>query len=44
MAFMRLLAVLHDELHELVEAEELVLGGELLAVVVAVEVLHGRGL
>jgi hypothetical protein len=35
-----LLAVLHDELHELVEAEELVLGGELLAVELAVEVLH----
>ena len=40
MAFMRLVAVLHDEVHELVEAEEIVLGGEFFAVVFAVEVLH----
>jgi len=40
--FERLIAVLHDELHELVEAEELVLGGELLPVELAVEVLHRR--
>ena len=40
----RLLAVLHDELHELVEPEQLVLGRELLAVELAVEVLHSPGL
>src|SRR5207248_1478664 len=39
-----LLAVLHDELHHLVEAEELVLGGEFFAVEFAVEVLHGWGI
>ena len=38
----RLLAILHDELHELVEAEELVLRGEFAAVVFAVEVLHAE--
>ena len=31
-------------LHELVEAEQLVLGGEFLAVELAVEVLHARGI
>jgi hypothetical protein len=39
-SFEGLVAVLHDELHELVEAEELVLRGEFFAVVFAVEVLH----
>ena len=39
-----LVAVLHDELHELIEAKELVLGGEFFAVVFAVEVLHVAGL
>jgi hypothetical protein len=38
--FEGLVAVLEDELHELVESEELVLGGEFLAVVFAVGVLH----
>ena len=35
-----LVAVLHDEVHELVEPEQLVLRGELLPVELAVEVLH----
>ncbi len=39
-----LLAVLHDELHDLVEAKELVLRGKLAAVEFAVEVLHQPGL
>jgi len=39
-----LVPVLHDELHHLVEAKELVLGGEFLAVELAVEVLHTAGL
>jgi hypothetical protein len=32
--------VFHDELHELVEAEELVLGGEFFTVELAVEIFH----
>lgn len=39
--FEGLFAVLHDELHHLVEAEELVLGGKFISVEFAVEVLHG---
>ena len=38
-----LVAILHDELHQLVEAEQLVLRGKFFAVVFAVEVLHGVG-
>ncbi len=38
--FQRLLAVLDDELHELVETEKLVLGGEILAVELAVVIFH----
>jgi hypothetical protein len=39
-----LLAVLQDELHQLVKAEELVLRGEFVAVELAVEVLHVGGI
>jgi hypothetical protein len=38
--FEGLVAILHDEVHELVEAKEVVGGGELRPVVFAVEVLH----
>src|SRR5437667_9197586 len=42
--FEGLLAVLEDELHHLVQAEELIGGGEALAVEFAVEVLHAARL
>jgi hypothetical protein len=42
--FEGLLPVLHDEVHQLVEVEELVLGGEGFAVEFAVEILHRGGL
>ena len=40
--FHRLLAVLHDELHELIEIKEFILGGKFRAVEFAVEVFHER--
>jgi hypothetical protein len=36
--------MLHDEVHHLVEAEELVLGGEFLTAEFTVKVLHTPGL
>ena len=42
--FEGLFTMLHDELHHLVEAEELVLGGEFVTVELAVEILHTPGL